>query len=92
MPQAEMATITNSLGTALLDRIGNTPLIRLERLTAHLPGVQILGKAEWNNPGGSVKDRAASGIVADAQKRGLLKPGKHLLDATSGNKIGRAHV
>ena len=85
MLQAEMATITNSLGTTLLDRIGNTPLIRLERLTAHLPGVQILGKAEWNNPGGSVKDRAASGIVADAQKRGLLKPGKHLLDATSGN-------
>jgi cysteine synthase B len=85
MLQAEMATATNSLGTALLDRIGNTPLIRLERLTAHLPGVQILGKAEWVNPGGSVKDRAASGIVADAQKRGLLKGGKHLLDATSGN-------
>ncbi len=85
MLQAEMATITNSLGTTLLDRIGNTPLIRLERLTVHLPGVQILGKAEWNNPGGSVKDRAASGIVVDAQKRGLLKPGKHLLDATSGN-------
>lgn len=84
-----MATLTNSprtdLGTALLDRIGNTPLLRLERLTAHLPGVQILGKAEWANPGGSVKDRAASGIVADAQKRGLLTPGKHLLDATSGN-------
>ncbi len=80
-----MATMTNSLGTALLDRIGNTPLIRLERLTAHLPGIQILGKAEWANPGGSVKDRAASGIVADAQRRGLLTPGKHLLDATSGN-------
>ena len=80
-----MATLTNSLGTALLDRIGNTPLLRLERLTANLPGIQILGKAEWANPGGSVKDRAASGIVADAQKRGLLKPGKHLLDATSGN-------
>ncbi|MGC2162732.1 MAG: cysteine synthase family protein [Silvibacterium sp.] len=86
-----MATMTNSLGTALLDRIGNTPLIRLERLTAHLPGIQILGKAEWVNPGGSVKDRAASAIVADAQRRGLLGPGsgkngsKHLLDATSGN-------
>ena len=74
-----------ALGTTLLDRIGNTPLVRLERLTANLPGIQILGKAEWANPGGSVKDRAASGIVADAQKRGLLKPGKHLLDATSGN-------
>lgn len=84
-----MATMTNSmthlLGTPLLDRIGNTPLIRLERLTAHLPGIQILGKAEWVNPGGSVKDRAASGIVADAQRRGLLTKGKHLLDATSGN-------
>ena len=84
-----MATLTNStlpsLGTPLLERIGNTPLIRLERIAAHLPGIQILGKAEWTNPGGSVKDRAASHIVADAQQRGLLKPGKHLLDATSGN-------
>ena len=84
-----MATLTNSsaraLGTPLLDRIGNTPLVRLERVAAHLPGIQILGKAEWANPGGSVKDRAASGIVADAQQRGLLTPGKHLLDATSGN-------
>ncbi|MFZ0662065.1 MAG: cysteine synthase family protein [Acidobacteriaceae bacterium] len=80
-----MATITNSLGTALLDRIGNTPLIRLEHLTAHLPGIQILGKAEWVNPGGSVKDRAASGIVSDALRRGVLGKGKHLLDATSGN-------
>ena len=90
-----MATLTNSatislgtplpLGTTLLERIGNTPLIRLERLTAHLPGIQILGKAEWANPGGSVKDRAASAIVADARERGLLAPGKHLLDATSGN-------
>jgi S-sulfo-L-cysteine synthase (O-acetyl-L-serine-dependent) len=84
-----MATLTNSmtrsLGTALLDRIGNTPLVRLERIAANLPGVQILGKAEWVNPGGSVKDRAASSIVADAQKRGLLSKGKHLLDATSGN-------
>ena len=84
-----MATLTNSatisLGTPLHERIGNTPLIRLERLTAHLPGIQILGKAEWANPGGSVKDRAASAIVADARERGLLTPGKHLLDATSGN-------
>ncbi|GGG95900.1 PLP-dependent cysteine synthase family protein [Silvibacterium dinghuense] len=79
------ATTTSRLGTPLLERIGNTPLIRLERLTAHLPGVQILGKAEWANPGGSVKDRAASSIVLDAQARGLLTPGKRLLDATSGN-------
>jgi len=77
--------VSTSLGTPLLDRIGNTPLVRIERLTAHLPGIQLLGKAEWANPGGSVKDRAASAIVADAQRRGLLAPGKHLLDATSGN-------
>ncbi len=73
------------IGTSLLDRIGNTPLVRLDRLTEHLSGVQILGKAEWANPGGSVKDRAASAIVADAQRRGQLPPGKILLDATSGN-------
>jgi cysteine synthase B len=80
---------TRPLGVSLLERIGNTPLLHLERLTAHLPGVQILGKAEWFNPGGSVKDRAASAIVLDAEKRGLLKfhdpNGRALLDATSGN-------
>ena len=73
------------LGTTLADRIGNTPLVRLDRLTAELPGVTMLGKAEWMNPGGSVKDRAASGIVGAALERGLLGGGRHLLDATSGN-------
>jgi cysteine synthase B len=72
-------------GSTLLDRIGNTPLVRLERLTAELPGVQILGKAEWTNPGGSVKDRAAAAIVLDALQREQLCPGIRLLDATSGN-------
>ena len=76
---------TPLLGTPLLERIGHTPLVRMERLTEKLPGIQILGKAEWANPGGSVKDRPASAIVLDAQKRGLLSGGKHLLDATSGN-------
>src|ERR1700734_4524894 len=80
-----MSTPTQTqLGTSLLDRIGNTPLLRLDKLTAHLPDIQLLGKAEWANPGGSVKDRAASAIVAAAEARGLLA-GKHLLDATSGN-------
>ena len=81
---------TKSLGVTLLERIGNTPLLSLGRLTAHLPGVQILGKAEWANPGGSIKDRAAAAIVVDAEKCGLLKfhqreGGRALLDATSGN-------
>lgn len=85
-----MATLTETLttrtlGTTIAERVGNTPLIRLDRLTAHLPGVLIAGKAEWANPGGSVKDRAASAIVDAAERKGLLTPGKHLLDATSGN-------
>jgi cysteine synthase B len=83
-------TISTRLGSGLLDRIGNTPLVRLDSLTQHLPGIQILGKAEWANPGGSIKDRAGSAIVADAQARGLLganaaTSGRRLLDATSGN-------
>jgi cysteine synthase B len=72
-------------GLLLFDRIGNTPLLRLERIAAHLPGITLLGKAEWANPGGSVKDRAAAAILRDALARGLLSPGKALLDATSGN-------
>jgi S-sulfo-L-cysteine synthase (O-acetyl-L-serine-dependent) len=75
---------TRKLGVGLLERIGNTPLLRLDRITAHLPGIQLLGKVEWVNPGGSIKDRAASSIVLDAQRRGQLQ-GKALLDATSGN-------
>ncbi len=80
-----MIATAKSLGMNILDRIGNTPLVRLDRLTDHLPGIQIVGKAEWVNPGGSVKDRAASSIVVDAMKRGLLGDGQTLLDATSGN-------
>ncbi|HWA96274.1 MAG TPA: cysteine synthase family protein [Terracidiphilus sp.] len=73
------------LGTALLDRIGSTPLLRLERVTSGLEGILLLAKAEWNNPGGSVKDRAAASMVRDARERGLLTSGKTILDATSGN-------
>ena len=73
------------LGATLQQRIGNTPLVRLERLSASLDGVQVLAKAEWANPGGSVKDRAASRIVDEALRSGELGPGKILLDSTSGN-------
>jgi len=73
------------LGQRTLDRIGNTPLLRIERVARDLPGIEILGKAEWLNPGGSVKDRAAANIVAEARRSGKLKPGKGLLDSTSGN-------
>ena len=70
---------------SLLDRIGNTPLLRLHRIGSEFPGVTLLAKAEWFNPGGSVKDRAALGIVTAAEKSGLLTKGKILLDASSGN-------
>ncbi len=82
--ETEVRPAPQTLGSSILDRIGNTPLLRLERLTAHLPGIVLLGKAEWANPGGSVKDRAASAIVAAAESHGWLA-GRHLLDATSGN-------
>jgi cysteine synthase B len=72
-------------GSSLPERIGNTPLLRLEQMVRGLPGITLLGKAEWCNPSGSVKDRAASAIVRDAIARRLLTPGKTLLDATGGN-------
>src|SRR6202790_3808179 len=74
-----------TLGHSLVERIGNTPLLRLDAVTSDLPGVALLGKAEWYNPGGSVKDRAASNIVAQGRRTGKFGPGKILLDATSGN-------
>jgi S-sulfo-L-cysteine synthase (O-acetyl-L-serine-dependent) len=76
-----------SLGSSILDRIGNTPLIRIGGLDNRTRDIAMLGKAEWANPGGSVKDRAAKAIVMDGIERGLIGPGKkkNLLDATSGN-------
>ncbi len=77
------------LGSSLEDRIGNTPLIRLDRLIhgfgRGLEGITLLAKAEWQNPGGSIKDRAVAAMLRDARERGKLGPGKTLLDATSGN-------
>lgn len=67
-------------------QVGNTPLIPLRRVTSGLyPGVEVLAKAEWFNPGGSVKDRPALNILRLAIERGELTPGKRLLDSTSGN-------
>ena len=88
VPKAQIAQpgrASHRLGERSLDRIGNTPLLRLGRVAGDLPGVSVLGKAEWLNPGGSVKDRAAANIVAQARRAGKLRPGEILLDATSGN-------
>lgn len=76
----------------LIDSIGKTPLIRLNRLS-DATGCEILGKAEFMNPGGSVKDRAALGIVRDAERRGQLRPGGIIVEGTAGNTgIGLAVV
>jgi cysteine synthase A len=76
----------------VLDAIGNTPLIRLNR-ASDPTGCEILGKAEFMNPGQSVKDRAALGIIRDAEAKGLLKPGGRIVEGTAGNTgIGLAMV
>jgi len=71
----------------IVDRIGNTPLLRLKRvLPRGTPAsVEVYAKAEWFNPGGSVKDRPAWEMIRDGEARGTLKPGKVLIDSTSGN-------
>jgi len=80
----------------LLDAIGRTPLFELPRIAAGVPGLRLFAKAEHLNPGGSVKDRPARAMIADGISRGLLAPGKTILEATSGNTgiadamIGRA--
>jgi S-sulfo-L-cysteine synthase (O-acetyl-L-serine-dependent) len=67
------------------DLVGNTPLLELSSISREVPGVRILGKAEWYNPGGSVKDRPAFWMIRDGEKSGLLTPEKTIIDATSGN-------
>jgi cysteine synthase A len=77
---------------SVIDAIGNTPLIRLKRLS-DITGCEILGKAEFMNPGQSVKDRAALGIIRDAERSGKLKPGGTIVEGTAGNTgIGLAMV
>jgi len=70
---------------SLLSSIGNTPLIQIRQMTRHLKRVQIFAKAEWINPGGSVKDRAGLRIIEDGERSGQLTPDKIILDSTSGN-------
>lgn len=72
--------------TTVEELVGNTPLVRLQNITSDLPpGVTVYGKAEFFNPGGSVKDRAALSMVRDGERRGLLRKGKTIIDASSGN-------
>jgi cysteine synthase B len=71
--------------SSVLDLVGRTPLLRLSRVGVVKPDVEIFAKAEFLNPGGSVKDRAAAAILRDAERQGRLRPGTTILDATSGN-------
>ena len=79
------ATASPARATGLLDQIGHTPLIRLDKIDQFLPGIQLYGKAEFFNPGGSVKDRPALNMIRDGERTGRLHKGRTILDSTSGN-------
>ena len=86
MSDAGTAPTTDLRGAhSVIDQIGNTPLIRLQRVGAQYAGVEIYGKAEYFNPGGSVKDRPALNMILDGERTGKLTPRRTIIDATSGN-------
>src|SRR6266513_4867958 len=72
-------------GSSVLEMIGRTPLVRLHQFERDTPGGELYAKAEWQNPGGSVKDRAAARMILEGEASGKLTPGRVILDATSGN-------
>jgi cysteine synthase B len=84
MPLTRAVVVANSAPASILDLIGNTPLLKLQYLNDN-PRVEIYGKAEWANPGGSVKDRPALKMILEGERTGALTPGRTIIDATSGN-------
>lgn len=85
LPAREKTERKAPAAAGLLDSIGNTPLFRLQRIGADLPGIEIYAKAEYFNPGGSVKDRPALNMINEGERSGKLTPDKIILDSTSGN-------
>jgi cysteine synthase B len=85
MSSANLSILDRGPGSTVLDMIGRTPLVRLRRFEVDTPGVELYAKAEWQNPGGSVKDRAAARMILDGEASGALTPNRTILDATSGN-------
>ena len=85
MPGSRVTAAPAAVGSAVLDLIGDTPLVRLGRVAEGLPGSQVYAKAEFLNPGGSVKDRPALNMIRQAEREGSLRPGQTIIDATSGN-------
>jgi len=84
MPLTRAVVVANSAPASILDLIGNTPLLKLQYLNDN-PRVEIYGKAEWANPGGSVKDRPALKMILEGERTGALTPERTIIDATSGN-------
>src|ERR671933_2524108 len=85
MMPSDVSILDRARGSSVLDMIGRTPLVRLYQFEKDTPGVELYAKAEWQNPGGSVKDRAAARMILDGEATGKLTAGKTILDATSGN-------
>jgi cysteine synthase B len=85
MTSSHAPILDRTPGSSVLDMIGRTPLVRLRQFERETPGVELYAKAEWQNPGGSVKDRAAARMILDGEATGLLTPNRTILDATSGN-------
>src|ERR671933_1257818 len=85
MMPSDVSILDRARGSSVLDMIGRTPLVRLHKFERETPGVELYGKAEWQNPGGSVKDRAAARMILEGEATGKLVAGKTILDATSGN-------
>ena len=86
MASADISTLLNRApDSSVFDMIGRTPLVRLHQFEREHPGVELYAKAEWQNPGGSVKDRAAARMILEGEASGKLTPDKTIIDATSGN-------
>src|SRR5437867_5206354 len=84
-PSPDCPVLDRTAGSSVVDLIGRTPLVRLRRFERETPGVELYAKAEWQNPGGSVKDRAAARMILEGEASGALTRDRIILDATSGN-------
>ena len=85
MTASNVSILDRAPGSSVFDMIGRTPLVRLHQFERETPGVELYAKAEWQNPGGSVKDRAAARMILEGEASGRLRAGGEILDATSGN-------
>ena len=84
-PSPDCPVLDRTAGSSVVDLIGRTPLVRLRRFERETKGVELYAKVEWQNPGGSVKDRAAARMILEGEASGSLTPDRTILDATSGN-------